>query len=113
MSVSTIEEYNEVKNYYNRTRGNMQAMKKKRNLAKSLTLVKERRGHETFALSPLNPFSERNAEEDRRIAALTRKTVKTVKTRDPYNHLTEQETRNMKNVIGGRRTRRHRERRRR
>jgi len=110
MEVSTNQEPNKVKQYYNRTRANNQAEKKAKNLKAALASLKPIRGYRTRLRSPLHPARERNEEEEKRLKNLKPK-VNT--NNDPYNHLTDEERAllNQARGVGGRRTRRHRARR--
>jgi hypothetical protein len=116
MEVSTNQEPNMVKNYYNRTRGNIQVKKKANQLNAALASLKRRRGHRTGVRSPLHPLSEKEAEERREVSETDINESKMKKSiNDPYNHLTKEEIELLKQARGhgGRRTRRHRGRRRR
>jgi hypothetical protein len=59
-SLSMTQEPNTVKNYYNRTRGNIQAKMKEEELSRALGSLKKRVGYKTEVPSPLNPKSEIN-----------------------------------------------------
>lgn len=96
-----------VKNYYNRIRGETQAMKKEEELAKALSSLRRRTGRKTRVRSPLHPKSEEKARTNRILKILN---ANLHTNNDPYSHLTQEERANLNKArgVGGRRTRRHR-----
>jgi hypothetical protein len=96
MSVSTTQEPNNVKNYYNRVRGEDQAKKKANNLEKALNSLKRRKGYRPLKHSPLHPKRERK-EEENRVEGLNPKVPinKDPINNDPYAHLTQEERANL------------------